>query len=384
MTLPSAFDRLRGLLTDLTPPLGLDPIHLHLGEYKAQLPPEFLTALSHSDGWLRYPPLGGTQDLMNAYSGWLMRRFSASVRELEVEPAPGAKQAIAITITQAVFRARVRGVTDPVVLLPNPFYPTYHAACTAIGVRIEWYSPDSAGSVRPIELALRKVGKNACAIVVCNPGNPSGCCLTKDALVTLSQRSSVGHATVIVDECYIESFFDYVPDGFLSVVGALDGGADFLVLHSLSKRSGVAGFRSAFVTGSPTVVREYANYNRTCGVSIPAPICTTSAALWRDQVHVERMQSTLNRNWQLADEYLANLKQYSRSQAGLFIWLPVADDEAVCRRLWKEYAVMAMPGRYLSTVDDQGFDPGANFIRIALVHEEPMMRAALVRLRQAL
>ncbi|WP_460047030.1 pyridoxal phosphate-dependent aminotransferase [Pseudomonas sp. S2_H01] len=341
-------------------------------------------ALSHADGWLRYPPLGGTEDLRSAYLGWLIRRFSASVSDLDVEPAPGAKQAIAITIAQAVSRARRRGIADPVVLLPNPFYPTYHAACAAVDVRIEWYLPDSVGSVRPIERALRKVGGDVCAVVVCNPGNPSGCCLTKDALISLSQRSLVGGATVIIDECYIESFFDHVPAGFLSVVGTFDGGADFLVLHSLSKRSGAAGLRSAFVTGSPKIVREYAGYNRTCGVSIPAPICTISAVLWRDQVHVDRMRSTLNRNWLLADEYLGSLKQYSRSQAGLFIWISVADDETVCRRLWKQYAVMAMPGRYLSAVDDQGFDPGANFIRIALVHEEPMMRAALVRLRQAL
>lgn len=114
------------------------------------------------------------------------------------------------------------------------------------------------------------------------------------------------------------------------------------------------------------------------------PTCAASAALWQDDVHVQQQRQALQRNWDMADDCLAQVTGYQRAEAGFFLWLAVADGEASACRLWTEQGLRVMPGRYLCYAESNDRNPGDGFVRVALVHKQSIMREALLRLREGL
>ncbi|MFI2611555.1 aminotransferase class I/II-fold pyridoxal phosphate-dependent enzyme [Kitasatospora sp. NPDC018619] len=385
----SAFARLRTLLADSCAPPGLDPIQLHLGESRLAAPGVDLTPLAAAADWTRYPELGGSAGLRAAYGHWLARRFGVERAlpegRIAVEPTPGTKQAVAVAIALGARRAGPPHGGPPAVVMPNPYYPTYRAGAAAVGARPVFYRPDAAADAAPVVAAVGAAGGRAAVVIVCNPGNPQGRILSADALREAAKAAAEAGALFVVDECYTDLTLGRPAAGYLSSVEA-DGGAPgpFLVLHSLSKRSGAPGLRSGFAAGDPATVAAYADYNRQCGVSTPAPVNAVAAALWSDDAHVARARSALARNWELADAALGDVPGYRRAEAGFFLWLPVPDDEEAARRLWRSRALSVMPGRYLAAEEEDGVNPGAGHLRIALVHDEGPMREALARLGSAL
>lgn len=383
----SAFARLSDLLCGAGVPPGMDPIPLHLGESRLGEPAIDVGPLTDIDGWTRYPRLGGTENLRAAYSEWLGRRFGVrkglADSRIAVEPTPGTKQAVSVVIGLAA--ARKAGVGDPAIVLPNPFYPTYHAGTEAVGARPVFYNPGCGDAAAELAQVVHSLRDHVAAIIVCNPGSPRGEVLSAETLRAVGGIAAEAGALLVVDECYIDLSFGCVPTGYLSLVDEqVMAPGPFLVLHSLSKRSGAPGLRSGFVAGDPSTVAAYASYNRACGVSTPHPVCAVASALWVDEDHVSRVRSALSRNWDLADAILGGIPRYRRAQAGFFLWLPVADDEATALRLWLDQALSVMPGRYLAAEDASGVNPGIGHVRIALVHEDTIMREALTRLRAAM
>ncbi len=229
--------------------------------------------------------------------------------------------------------------------------------------------------------AVDAAGGRAAAIIVCNPGNPQGEILSAHVLRDLAKIAVASGAVLIVDECYTDLTFGLPAPGYLAVAEEAGGAGPYVVLHSLSKRSGAPGLRSGFMAGDPDTVAAYAQYNRNCGVSTALPVNAAAAALWADDAHVARGRALLAGNWDLADCILGDVPQYRL--AGFFLWLPVAADEAAARVLWQQHGLRVMPGRYLGTETEDSPNPGAGYLRIALVHEESLMREALTRLRDA-
>ncbi|RLM06688.1 hypothetical protein BIY27_19400 [Gibbsiella quercinecans] len=317
-----------------------------------------------------------------------MRRFGIAGslgNSIAIEPTPGTKQAVATCIALAVARARARGVLTPIVVLPNPFYPTYVAATESAGAKALFYNLSIGQPEKNIAAQLALAGDSAAALVLCNPGNPLGNILTADTLVTISHLAHQSQASLLIDECYIDLVWHSAPCGYLSLVEAgTIAACPFVVLHSLSKRSAAPGLRSGFIAGDPQSVNAYSGFNRSCGVSLSWPTCAASAALWQNDCHVQQQNLALQRNWDMADDYLAQVPGYQRAEAGFFLWLAVTDGEVTTRRLWTELGIRVMPGRYLCHNDANGNNPGNGFVRIALIHKQPIMREALTRLRAGL
>jgi N-succinyldiaminopimelate aminotransferase len=386
----SPFARLRALLRDCAPPAGLEPVALHLGEPRLVSPPLDAASLADPQGWSRYPPLGGTAELRDAYTGWLGRRFAvgASLRDgrVAIEPTPGTKQAVSVAIMLAAAEAAGHGAPgapgSPAVVMPNPCYPSYYAAAAAARARPVFYRAGDTDHAAAVAAAVRAAGPPVAAVIVCNPGNPQGDIIGPAALRAIGEITRAAGAVLLADECYTDLSTGRDITGYLPVAERDHAAArSFLVLHSLSKRSGAPGLRSGFMAGDPALVGGYADYNRACGVSLPGPVCAASAALWADDLHVGLLRSALARNWEIADSLLAGLPGYRRAAAGFFCWLPVADDEWSARELWRRHAVSVMPGRYLAAADADGVNPGGGHLRIALVHGEDTTREALTRLR---
>jgi N-succinyldiaminopimelate aminotransferase len=385
-----AFGRLRRLIGDSQPAAGLVPTHLHLGEQRLFVPTELLRTLETGDAWSHYPPLGGTAELRAAYEDWLERRFEVAslVRDERIafEPIPGSKQGVATAIQIAVARKRREHGGTPVVVIPDLCYPTYRAAADAAAVQVVTYDPEGEGFWEAIAGALARSSAQAAAIVVCNPGNPTGSVIDSAGLHALADLACDHGSTLIVDECYVDLWLTRPVGSALQLAAERSLPCPLIVLHTLSKRSGAPGLRSGFIAGDPESVGAYAWFNRTCGVSLARPVCAVSAALWRDDGHVHRLRAALHETWRITDAVLGDLPGYRRAEAGFFLWLPVDDGEAAARVLWQEGAVLAMPGIYLADNgehlhDDEGRRTALRRLRLALVHPPSILAPALARLR---
>ncbi len=383
------FTRLNAMLDGVAP--GGPPLNMAVGE--PQLPPPPLVQAeiaAHARDWSRYPLAQGTPAFRAAVRDWLNRRFALPAGLIDAErhvmPVAGTREALFHAALGAVgARAEelaARG-TRPVVLVPNPVYHVYAGAAAVAGAeavfmpatRETGFLPDP-GALDPAVLARTAIA------YVCSPANPQGAVADLPYLgrwIALARR----HGFVAAfDECYCEIYDRLPPPGALQAAAVMDGGSldNLLVFHSLSKRSGAAGLRSGFIAGDARLVRRQAQLVNYGGVAPPYPILAASTALWRDEAHVGPIRAHYRALIDLAERTLDGRFGFYRPQGGFFLWLEVGDGEAAARRLWAEAGLRVLPGAYMSRPDGAGRNPGAPYIRVALVHEPPVVAAALARL----
>ena len=383
------FDRLRALLADIAPLAGTAPQVLSVGEPRHP-PPAWLAATlaAHAGDWGRYPPIEGTALLRQAICRWLERRFSIAGLGLDpdrhVLPVAGTREGLYLIASVAV--PETKGGGRPVVVLPNPFYHVYQGAAVMAGAEAVYLSATPENDWRP---SLASLGEDVLArtalIYLCSPGNPHGAALDVDALTEAIAIARTHDAVLVVDECYTEIWDRRAPAGVLQACAALgDGTANVLACHSLSKRSNVPGLRSGFVAGDPDLIESFRRLRAYAAATLPLPVMAASAALWDDDTHVEANRALYRRKFDAAQAVLGDRFAVRRPDGGFFLWLAVGDDESAARRLWREAAIRVLPGRYLARPDATGVNPGAGFLRIALIDAPAATEGALLRLAEIL
>ena len=85
----------------------------------------------------------------------------------------------------------------------------------------------------------------------------------------------------------------------------------------------------------------------------------------------------------LADQIIGDRYHYRRPAGGFFLWLDVSaqgGSEAATQRLWREAGVRVVPGSYLAQEQADGSNPGADYIRVAMVHNNEITAEAMHRL----
>ncbi|MEL6701952.1 MAG: aminotransferase class I/II-fold pyridoxal phosphate-dependent enzyme, partial [Pseudomonadota bacterium] len=193
---------------------------------------------------------------------------------------------------------------------------------------------------------------------------------------------------IFSDECYSEIYRHAPPPGALEMAHKL--GADperVVIFHSLSKRSNLPGLRSGFVAGGPRSMAEIKRLRATAGAPLPNPIQEVSAAVWADEAHVVTNRQQYFDKFEVADHIFAGFEGYHSPDAGFFLWLPVTpyggDGEATASALWRQAGVRTLPGAYLAREVD-GKNPGADYIRVALVAPKDEMAQGLQLIRDHL
>jgi aspartate/methionine/tyrosine aminotransferase len=157
-----------------------------------------------------------------------------------------------------------------------------------------------------------------------------------------------------------------------------------LVFHSLSKRSSAPGLRSGFVAGDQNLIEKFKTLRNYGGALIPGPLQAASAALWKDNTHVEKNRSLYRQKFDCADQILTGKFDYYRPAGGFYLWLNVGNSEEVTKTLWGEAGVRVIPGNYLAQTDISGVNPGAGFVRVALVQKPEFIQEALNRITETL
>jgi aspartate/methionine/tyrosine aminotransferase len=383
------FGRLAALLDGVAPPPGVSPVALSVGEPQHAPPPMIAEVLARESGsWNRYPPIAGTERLREAARGWLGRRYGLPGDFLDpgsILPLSGTREGLFLTALLAM-PGRDGGGT-PAVLLPNPFYACYEGAAVMAGAEPVFLDATAATGFLPDLDALDDaLLRRTRLFYLCSPANPQGVAADRAYLaraIALARRYGF---ILAVDECYAEIYDAEPPCGVLEVAAGMDGGAldNLMVFHSLSKRSSAAGLRSGFVAGDPALIRAFQRLRSYSAASMPVPIQEASAALWDDDAHAAENRARYRAKIDAAERALDGRFGFYRPPGGFFLWLNVGDGEAAARALWARAGLKVLPGAYITRAGEGRPNPGAPYVRVALVHETDIVAEALGRFAEIL
>jgi N-succinyldiaminopimelate aminotransferase len=383
------FDRLRALLDAHEPSAAGPALSLAVGEPQHPTPDIVRRVVEENAGlWNRYPPIRGAPEFRAAVADWLGRRYgldnSMIDPESQIIPVSGTREAlfmIALTVVPEAIGGR-----QPAVLMPNPLYQVYLGAAALAGAEPVCVPATAETGFLPDYAALDPdmLGRAAMAYY-CSPANPQGTVASLETLVGLVELAREHGFVVLFDECYSEIYDREPPPGGLAACAALGGGLDnVLIFNSLSKRSSAPGLRSGFVTGDSALMAAFKRVRDYGGAPPPLPLLAASTALWRDEEHVEANRALYSAKFDLADSMLGNRFGYTRPGGGFYLWLDVGDGEAAALKLWRDAALRVIPGVYLARPGPDGRNPGAGYIRCALVHDIETTAEALRRLANTL
>jgi len=385
-----AFPRLRRLLSDHAP--GGPEVAMSLGEPQHPVP-EFVgpIMLEYSATLSKYPPNEGLPVLREAISDWLALRYGVAEDyrdpETQVFPLNGTREGL-FAACLALSPEEKNGRT-PAVLLPNPFYQCYTVAAITAGAE-PVYLPCSAetGHLPDFAALPADLLDRTTVAYICSPANPQGVCADRAYWERLLRLAEEHDFRVFADECYSEIWRDAPPVGALQVASEIGLDPERLVcFHSLSKRSNLAGLRSGFAVTGPENRTRLLQLRSYVGAPLPIPAQHAAAACWRDEAHVTANRALYHEKYAIADEILGNATGYMAPEAGFFLWLDTGDGEAAALKLWRASGVRALPGSYLSRPVAQalgGGDPGARYLRLALVAPAADVRRGLEAVREVL
>lgn len=368
---PYPFEKLRALLAEAgTPPEGLTPINLSIGEPKHAAPARVGEALCGAlQGLSVYPATKGDAALRQAIAQWLAQRYSipAPDADREVLPVLGSREAL-FAFTQTV----VDPNADALVVCPNPFYQIYEGAALLAGATPYYVNADPArdfgcdwGSVP------EDVWKRTQLVFVCSPGNPAGNVMSLDEWRVLFELSDRHGFVIASDECYSEIYFaeGNPPLGGLQAARRLgrDDYANLVAFSSLSKRSNVPGMRSGFVAGDAKLIGQFLLYRTYHGSAMSPVIATASVAAWTDEGHVADNRRQYRAKFEAVVPILQRALDVRMPQASFYLWVPTpASDTSFARDLYGRTGVTVLPGSFLGR-EVHGVNPGAGRVRIALV-----------------
>ena len=368
---PYPFERLKELTAGVTGPADLPLVRLSIGEPQHATPQLIKDALTGAlDGLAVYPTTAGIDALRECIAAWLQRRYGlpAVNAATQVLPVNGSREAL-FSFAQCVIDA---SRPDAKVLAPNPFYQIYEGAALLAGARIAFYNqlPDDRFACN-FDRIPEADWAGVQLVYVCSPANPCGKVMTLDEWRTLFELADRHGFVIASDECYSEIYFDEAapPLGGLQAAQALGRSAfeRLVVFSSLSKRSNVPGLRSGFVAGDARLLKRFLLYRTYHGSAMGLAVQRASIAAWQDEAHVRDNRDQYRAKFDAVQPLIASVMDAPLPDASFYLWArtPI-DDAEFARRLLAEYNVAVLPGSYLAR-NAHGINPGAGFVRIALV-----------------
>jgi len=343
---------------------GLHPdgaVDLSIGTPVDPVPGLIRDALAAASDAPGYPATWGTPRLRSAAAGWLARAHGVPVSPDDVLPVVGTKEFIAWLPVMLGL-----GPGD-VVLQPELAYPTYDIGARLAGASV--LASDSLLGAGPARVRL---------VWVNSPSNPTGRVLPAEHLRKVVAWARERGAVVASDECYISLGWDAAPVSVLhpSVCGGSHDGV--LAVHSLSKRSNLAGYRAGFVTGDPALVADLLAIRKLAGMIMPGPVQAAMAAALSDDVHAaEQRERYAARRSVLLAAFAAAGWGVDQSEAGLYLWVthPAHDCWSAAELLAAEGGILVSPGELYGPA-------GKRHIRVALTATDERVAAAARRLRE--
>jgi len=379
----SPFVRLTELIAGIEP--GKPAINLSVGEPQHPVPSFVGPALAaHLAEFGRYPANKGIEPFRQAVAQWLGRRYALPRPvdpDSEVLVLNGTREGLFLAAIAARRWVAPR-LGTPAMLIPNPFYAAYAAGTLAADCEPVYLPATRASGFLPDLDALDEpLLKRTVACYLASPSNPQGAVAGRGYLERLAGLARRYGFLVFADECYCEIYSEHAPPGMLEASGR--DFSNIAVFHSLSKRSNLPGLRVGFAAGDRRFLAAFLELRNIAAPQVPSPAQHVAIAAYGDETHVQDNRKLYAAKFDLADRIVGSRYGYVRPAGGFFLWLDVSaqgGSEAVTQRLWKEAGVRVVPGRYLAREQADGSNPGADYIRVAMVQDKAATAEALHRL----
>ena len=306
-----------------------------------------------------YPVTIGRPETRQACVDWLARRFGVTGLGLDgVLPVIGSKELIASLPTHLGVRP------GDLVVHPLLAYPTYEVGARLVGARV--LAADSLTAIGPERPRILWIN---------SPSNPTGKVLPVDHLRKVVEWSRERGVLLVSDECYLELTWN--GERAMSVLHPdVSGGSHegILAVHSLSKRSNLAGYRCAFVAGDPAVVAELLAVRKNLGLQMPGPQQHAMVAALADDAHVDAQHALYERRRRRIKGALEGAGfRIEDSQGSLYLWA-TRDEPCLDTLSWfAERGILVAPGSFYGAA-------GANHVRVAFTATDERIAAAVDRL----
>lgn len=333
---------------------GLPLIDFSIGDPREPTPTFIADALRSAVPVIsQYPTTKGLAELRESIAGYVQRRFGVGLDPAtQVIPTTGSKEAIFSTPLAFVDRE-----AGDAVVWATPGYPVYERGALFAGARGVPVPLGGDFVFRPDDVSERDWAA-ARLVWVCSPHNPTGAVTEREVLSEFIARCRESEAILCADECYADLYEDDPPASVLELAG--DGAQGVLSYLSLSKRSGMTGYRAGAVVGDPEAISALTMLRTATGTAAPEYTQAAAIAAWSDDGHAaDRRRIFTEKRRVLRDAFVAAGLEVVGSEAGLYIWLRVDDDVAAAERLLAA-GIVVSPGR--------AFGPGGErHLRLALV-----------------
>lgn len=334
-------------------------VDLSVGTPVDPVAPTIRSALAEAANAPGYPTTLGRYETRAAAADWLSRRHGVRVDPESVLPTVGSKEFVAWLPTLLGL-----GPGDTVIH-PELSYPSYD-----VGIRFAGAQPlrsDSLVSSGPARVRL---------VWVNSPGNPTGRVLPPEHLAKVVTWARERGAIVASDECYLDLGWEG-PEPRSILHPSVSGGSprNLLAVHSLSKRSNLAGYRAGFVTGDPALIAELLDVRKHAGMIMPQPVQAAMAAALADDAHAEEQKERYRaRRSRLRAALDAAGWCIDHSEAGLYLWAhkPGLGAWDTCAEL-AEIGIIVAPGEFYGP-------SGKTHVRVALTASDERIDAAVRRL----
>ena len=362
---PYPYDRLDGARARAAERFGR-PIDMSIGAPTDPPAAAVVDALSRSDAERGYPPSIGSPELRAAASSWLEREFGVAHPAESIGATIGLKE----FVVGVPHWLRLRRPDLDTVLYPAVSYPSYAMGAALAGGRAVAVPVDDDWRLRLDAIDPTDVERALC-LWVNSPGNPAGAVEDLEAAAEWGRRHGV---PVLSDECYIE--FSWAGRGRT----ILDAGAEgVLAVHSLSKRSNLAGVRVGFYVGDAELVRWLQEVRKHGGAMVPGPSQAAAVVALGDQAHVEAQRERYRRRLEAMIELLGRMGLTApMPEGGFYLWVaaPGGDAWSLTDRLAEEVGLIVSPGEFYG-------DAGSGHVRVAVVRPDEEIDELADRLRSA-
>src|ERR1700688_628490 len=370
---PYPYDRLGAVVeTAASHPGGA--VDLSVGTPCDPPPNAVVHALGTSGTERGYPASMGSAAMRSAAARWIERRFGVSLDPAQIAACVGTKECVAT----AAWFLRLRTPGRDTVLAPSVAYPTYAMGARLAGCRVVEVPAAGIGGIELSTIADADAERALC-VWVNSPSNPTG------ALSDLGAAAAWGRARgvpVLCDECYAEFTWKGAPASIVQ-----HGVEGVLAVHSLSKRSNLAGARVGVYAGDAELVRYLAEVRKHAGLMVPGPVQAAAVVAWDDDAHVaEQRERYRGRLARLAEMLRGAGLGAEMPAGGFYLWVPVpswadAQGEVEGRTgAWVLTTALAEAAGMIVSPGEFYGQQAAGFVRVAAVQPDERVELAAKRL----
>jgi len=321
-----------------------------------------IAALSSSNLERGYPPSIGIEPLRAAVRSWMQRKFDIDIPLSQIAAAVGSKEYV-VTTPQWM---KLRTPSRDTVLFPAVSYPSYAMGATLSGCR-----PVAVPMTPTGGLDLSKISaddaKRALMIWMNSPSNPTGALDDMEAVVNWGRANDV---PVFSDECYVEFTWQGKPTTALQ-----HGTQGVIALHSLSKRSNLAGLRVAFYAGDADIVHYLKEVRKHAGLMVPGPAQAAGVVALNDDDSVKVQADIYRRRLERTATVLSKWsgRNIELPAGGFYLWFDATDGWEFAERLANEGGALVSPGDFYGA-------GGSNNVRVAVVQPDARIEIMAQRL----